>query len=219
MESGTLRVLEDYFYRQDTHVSSQILLQLFSFCYAIPQLHAYLEENFSSILKQLSPVDEGIFEMRFSKIPKDLSRFVGSPLYSDISFRFPNLDDSSEQVELYGHKVLLSSNCTYFAGMFNTSMKESKQLVVEISDIPPTVFLEVIRFLYGGSVHLTTENCIDILQVSDIFGLDDLKLLCELFVGNRVDIENKEELLMISNLYNAPRLMHNCKRLQFLVSH
>lgn len=67
-------------------------------------------------------------------------------------------------------------------------------------------------FIYGGTVRFTGDNCIEILRSADIFGLEDLKLLCELFLGNHVDGDNKADLLEISQIFNAPRLMRNCKR-------
>lgn len=218
MDKDTFEAFVNFLYRCDTQVSSSTLLQLFGLSRAIPTLDNFLQSNFSAVRRGLSPMDDCKFELRFSKIPKDLSQFVANSLYSDVVFLIEendteSLGDNNDKRirEIPAHKVVLSK-CAYFDGMFGAGLRESKQDRIPISDISPDVFMEVLKFIYGGAVRFTGDNCIEILRAADIFGLEDLKILCELFVGNHVDGDNKEDLLEISEIFNAPRLMRNCKR-------
>jgi hypothetical protein len=240
MDKDTLGAFIDFFYRRDTCVTCSTLLQLFGISRAVPVLEEFLQNNFSAVRRGLSPMDEGKFELRFSKVAKDLSAFVNSDLYSDVIFVVEEnpgseiSEESSEssitseasgtgsespkptgkpemrKIEIPAHKVVLSQ-FAYFEGMFGAGLRESQQLRISIAEISPDVFLEVLTFVYAGAVKFSGDNCIEILRAADVFGLEDLKILAELFVGNHVDGDNAGDLLEISQIFNAPRLMRNCK--------
>lgn len=156
MDNDTFDAFVKFLYRSDACTSSSTLLQLFGLARAIPMLDEFLQNNFSAVRRGLSPMDDFKFELRFSKIPKDLSRFVNNQLYSDVIFVFdvkdsdsetdsPSTDTTSEPtktVEVHAHKVILSK-CGYFEGMFGAGLRESKQLRISIADIDPDVFVEV----------------------------------------------------------------------------
>eukprot|EP01126_Amoeba_proteus_P003893 TRINITY_DN11313_c0_g1_i6.p1 TRINITY_DN11313_c0_g1~~TRINITY_DN11313_c0_g1_i6.p1 ORF type:complete len:768 (+),score=151.84 TRINITY_DN11313_c0_g1_i6:269-2572(+) len=197
MDYNLFSVLECYLYRKDVRVSSETLIELFSSCREIPQLDSFIKNEFGHVLRNLSPIDECVFELRFSKIPKNFSHYVNNSEFSDVTFVFPKeaepfdnisstRDGHTEKVEgIKGHRVILAS-CGYFAGMFGSGLRESKESTITMFHISPEVFLEVMNFLYGGNVHLTTDNCIEILEVADRFGLEDLKILWKQWYQRRV---------------------------------
>eukprot|EP01127_Copromyxa_protea_P016293 TRINITY_DN4813_c0_g1_i1.p1 TRINITY_DN4813_c0_g1~~TRINITY_DN4813_c0_g1_i1.p1 ORF type:complete len:704 (-),score=87.72 TRINITY_DN4813_c0_g1_i1:144-2255(-) len=200
MDKDTLSAFVNFLYRCDTCVSATTLLQLFGISRAIPVLDEFLLSNFSVVRRGLSPMDDCRFELRFSKIPKDLSKYVNNSLYSDVTFVLES------SVEIPAHKAVLS-RYAYFEGMFGAGLRESKQHRIPLPDLGSEEFIQVMTFVYGGSVKFSGDNCIEILRIADVFGLEDLKILAELFLGNHVDGENAEDLLEISQFFNAPRLM------------
>ena len=57
---------------------------------------------------------------------------------------------------------------------------------------------------------ITPENVYDVMQMSDMFFLPDLKRQCGSYLANFIDIENVVDLLQTARLFSIPRLEHQC---------
>lgn len=77
-------------------------------------------------------------------------------------------------------------------------------------DIDFGTMYKIIEFLYKGRVELDEGCVVDVLRAADIYGLDALKLKCETFLGDSLDMENVSKLLEISNIYSAWHLEKRC---------
>jgi len=124
--------------------------------------------------------------------------------FSDIVFHL------KENKLIWGNRLLLSANCPYFSRMLNNGLKESKESEIAIN-VSYDIWRQVMVYCYGGKVELTPENCVELLQVSDEFGLPKLKILCELYIGQTMDQENLTEVENIASIYNAMRLKKYCE--------
>jgi len=144
--------------------------------------------------------------LNFQKIPKNLSKFVNDRQFSDIAFYFP-----AENKEIWGNRHLLSVNCPYFSRMLNSGLRESKESQIVINNMSYDICHQIMVYCYGGKVQFTLENCVELLQVADEFGLPKLKILCELYIGQRLDTDNVDDIEQISTIYNAPRLKKHCE--------
>jgi hypothetical protein len=168
----------------------------------------------------------------FSQIPKELCKLVNRKLYSNVTFLFPKTAkkpfaracsqssspssqaatsavSETEPVEyerLYGHKEIIEAKSRYFEAMFHIGLRESRGGTNEIviKDIDVRIFQQVLVHLYGGQVSFTPENCVALLQVADKLCLDSLKLACELYIGQHIELT--EEWVEVFELYGAPRL-------------
>jgi len=210
-------VFVEYVYRKKVVVSQQLLQKTLLFA-----SHLQNTEFYQFLLKHLNSQNTNTktpsetmdqiqeIELNFTTIPKDLAQFANNKLYSDVSFEFPN-ENSPEKLVVYGHKVILAANCPYLSKMFSSGLQESKQSAIQITHVPYEIFLQVVHHCYGGKVQFSSENCVDLLQVADLFGLDYLKLMCELFIGKQVDNDNCKEVIHVSQMYNAPRLANLCE--------
>jgi len=69
-------------------------------------------------------------------------------------------------------------------------------------------------FCYGGKLQATPENCVELLQVADEFGLPKLKILCELYIGQSMDMDNIDEVENIATIYSATRLKQYCEHMR-----
>lgn len=77
------------------------------------------------------------------------------------------------------HKSILASKSKVFAAMFVHETKEKLSNHVQVDDIEPDVFQEVLRFIYTGRLSLETMDkmATDLLAAADKYLLDQLKTI------------------------------------------
>ena len=104
---------------------------------------------------------------------------------------------------LYAHREVLSQRSEYFKTMFFGGLQESQAIdtikVLEY-DFNPSVFHNVLTYIYTGGTDITTENVVEVLYISDYFCLNDLADLCDEYVMNSA-ILNEEEMIAHINLF------------------
>jgi len=98
--------------------------------------------------------------------------------------------------------------------MLNSGLRESMASHIVINNMSYTSWNQMMVYSYGGPVHFTPDNCVEFLQVADEFGLPRLKILCELYIGQRLELDEVSEVEPIASLYNAPRLKKQCEYLR-----
>lgn len=69
--------------------------------------------------------------------------------------------------EFKAHKAILAARSPVFGAMFEHEMEESRKGRVEISDIDPDVFHEMLKFVYTGSTPQLQGMADDLLAAAD----------------------------------------------------
>ena len=69
--------------------------------------------------------------------------------------------------EFKAHKAILATRSPVFGAMFEHEMEESRKGRVEISDIDPDVFQELLRFIYTGTTPQLQGMADDLLAAAD----------------------------------------------------
>ena len=103
-----------------------------------------------------------------SSIGKDFLSLLNSPKYSDIAFMV-------EGKEILAHKIVLSCRCSRFKEIFS---KEHPNPIV-ISNYEYSVFFLFLKYLYGDSIELNSENISKIVSLSRSYQLKQLELICK----------------------------------------
>ena len=110
-------------------------------------------------------------------------------------------------------------------------MKESCANEVEVKDIKPDVFRELLKFIYCGAKPKcltgdknedavknandqeynqpdedTHEDVVDLLIAADRFGVDELKTMCEVFLCDRLNFHNVIEVLIVADRLHCVNL-------------
>ena len=106
--------------------------------------------------------------------------------------------------EFPAHKVILVTRSKVFASMFEYETKENLTNQIEIEDIEPEVFQELLRFIYTGEVSLHEMETIaaGLLIAADKYLLDGLKMICENYLLRYISPENCVVLLLNGDLEN-----------------
>uniref|UniRef100_A0A8C9N686 Speckle type BTB/POZ protein n=1 Tax=Serinus canaria TaxID=9135 RepID=A0A8C9N686_SERCA len=108
--------------------------------------------------------------------------------------------------EFKGHKAILAARSPVFSAMFEHEMEESKKNRVEINDVEPEVFKEMMCFIYTGKAPNLDKMADDLLAAADKYALERLKVMCEDALCSNLSVENAAEILILADLHSADQL-------------
>ncbi|CAB1440397.1 unnamed protein product [Pleuronectes platessa] len=104
------------------------------------------------------------------------------------------------------HKAILAARSPVFSAMFEHEMEESMKNRVEINDVEPDVFKEMMCFIYTGKAPNLDKMADDLLAAADKYALERLKVMCEDALCTSLSVENAAEILILADLHSADQL-------------
>uniref|UniRef100_UPI00358DE3EC speckle-type POZ protein isoform X2 n=2 Tax=Myxine glutinosa TaxID=7769 RepID=UPI00358DE3EC len=119
--------------------------------------------------------------------------------------------------EFNAHKAILAARSAVFNAMFKHEMEETKKNRVEIKDVEPEVFKEMLRFVYTGRAPNLEKMADDLLAAADKYALDRLKVMCEEALCVNLSVENAADTLILADLHSAEQL--RAHSIDFINSH
>jgi speckle-type POZ protein len=149
----------------------------------------------------LPPADPLVFSVDCSGgLSTHLDGLFNSMQFSDVTL---NIGDR----EFPAHKNILVARSEVFAAMFKHPMKEQSTYQIEIEDIKPDVFQELLRFIYTGRVSTATMETMaaGLFIAADKYLLDDLKMKCENYLLHHMTPDNCVVLLLHGDLQNPAK--------------
>ena len=133
----------------------------------------------------------------------------GEELLQDFQKLFENMEHSDvifnvRCQEFRSHKTILAARSTVFAAMFKHPLKEQLSGIVEVPDIDPEVFKELLRYIYTGRVLLQRMDklSVGLLSAADKYLLENLKKACGDHLVKNI-CKNCAELLSLSENHPA----------------
>ncbi|KAG1331726.1 ARM REPEAT PROTEIN INTERACTING WITH ABF2 [Cocos nucifera] len=130
-------------------------------------------------------------------------QFVNNSTLSDVTFLVKGK-------RFYAHRIALLASSDAFRAMFDGGYKEKDARDIEIPNIRWEVFELMMRFIYTGSVEVTTDIARDLLRAADQYLLEGLKRLCEYAIAQDVNLDNVSSMYELSEAFNAMSLRHTC---------
>lgn len=82
--------------------------------------------------------------------------------------------------------------------MFANSMRETKEGIVRIVEEDESLFRELLRFIYQGTVENLEENASELLILSDKYAIPELSFYCEKYLLKQLCVENAMEMFDLS---------------------
>ncbi|CAB0038814.1 unnamed protein product, partial [Trichogramma brassicae] len=126
---------------------------------------------------------------------------------SDVNLQFPV---QPQQQPVPAHKLVLAGASPVFRAMFFREMLKKQQNVVEIVDIRREIVVEMLRYVYTGSVHqkppLECGAYCELLAAADKYQIEPLKLVCEEKLRSMLSVENCIQVLNYAEKHRAPEL-------------
>ncbi|XP_065214348.1 speckle-type POZ protein-like [Planococcus citri] len=141
-------------------------------------------------------------------IPTDLPPCT---LLDDLSQLFENQEFCDVTIcvkgeEFKAYKGILSARSAVFKAMFQHGMKESQNNRVEITDVEPEAFRELLRYVYTGNLKSTETVTLDLLVAANKYDLKRLKSTCENTLCKSLSNENAANALITADLHQAEKL-------------
>lgn len=120
--------------------------------------------------------------------------------FSDVTFKV-------KKRFFHVHKNILSIRSPVFEVMFKHDMKEKINNTVDIEDIEPEVFKEMLQFIYTGMVYnIGKTDTHSLLIAADKYSIEGLKSLCEDVIIDSFTLNNAVKLLKFADDYDAKKL-------------
>lgn len=144
---------------------------------------------------------------------KDLTELFVKQIRCDVLFSFEN------DRQIGGHLSILGARSPVFAAMFKHDMKESETGRVNIQDIQPDIFKELLHYIYSGRTlaPLTEVTAQPLFVAADKYDIGDLKEECIGYMLTSIRINNIISLLIFAHLHSIERLKE--ATLEFVTKH
>ncbi|XP_055619527.1 BTB/POZ domain-containing protein 6-B-like isoform X1 [Toxorhynchites rutilus septentrionalis] len=142
------------------------------------------------------------YDTSFSQRQESL---INNRFQSDVTFMV-----GEKRQPIHAHKLLLIIASEYFNAMFNGNFRESSSGEIEVSDVEPDIFLEILRFIYCGKVRLTIENALEIYVHAQKYMLNELRRRTIRFLENHIDSHNVLKIFTHNRLYEFSFINDRC---------
>jgi len=131
----------------------------------------------------------------------NLSKLLEDQALTDVTFQVAD--------EVFkAHSIILASGSAVFSAMFTQDFIESRTRVIEIKDIQPQVFKQLLQYIYTGKAELEHEDlAYDLLAAADMYGVESLKEECASVLTKNLKVENAIETLILAHLHSIPHLL------------
>ena len=139
----------------------------------------------------------------------DFERLLEEKTLPDFTF---NVGNENFKV----HKAILAVRSPVFYAMFHQNLSEKNKNVVDVPDIDPAAFKEMLRFIYTGIVKNIKIVAFDLLRAADKYQLEELKTLCEKAFYD-ISVREAPSILLLADRHNAKVLKE--KTLKFIRKH
>ena len=111
-----------------------------------------------------------------------------------------------------GHRLVLSCFSSVFEKMFKVEMREKYERDVKIDGFDGKAIKSLIDYIYNGSIDISNENVVKLLQGADYLQLQEVKEFCFEFLASIIASDNCIALLKIGQLYEDDKFTHQVYR-------
>lgn len=133
---------------------------------------------------------------RKGKILKDLHALISNERISDFKFVV-------DGTEFFVHKVLLAARSPVFMKMFTSNFQERTASEGTINDISKEAFQEFLRFIYTETVENIDQHVLELLAISDLYEVEDLKTICKAQLQTGLTEENAPFVFQYAHRYRC----------------
>ena len=108
-----------------------------------------------------------------------------------------------EQKEFRVHKFMLALRSPVFSAMFKHNMKESKQNIIEITDIDQDIMEIILEYIYTGTLKDIDDEADRLFIAADKYALEGLRIMCSKVLIEKISIENVFQMFELADQYQA----------------
>ncbi|XP_043479829.1 speckle-type POZ protein-like [Leptopilina heterotoma] len=141
-------------------------------------------------------------------IVKKIENLLDNEDFKDVTF---NVEDE----KFTAHKNILAIRSSVFAAMFMNKMSEKQTSVVEIDDIKPVIFQQMLNYIYTDKVENLDDAAFEFLYVAEKYQLENLRIMCINSLNYKISLTTVLKTLEIAELYSIEQLRYEC--LKFII--
>lgn len=116
----------------------------------------------------------------------------------------------SDKTKIPVHKFVLIAHSPVMFKMIMSPMKEAKTQSVKLEDIDGETMMEVLRFLYTGTIENIENLAPDLLFCADKYELNELKSYAARAMANSLTVDNVLEYYTLADRYDEEYLLGKC---------
>ncbi|XP_043479762.1 speckle-type POZ protein B-like [Leptopilina heterotoma] len=139
---------------------------------------------------------------------ENMTSLLGNENFKDVRFKV-------EDKEFTAHKAILVIQSPVFAAMFNSKMSEELTSIVEIKDIKPKTFQQMLNFIYNVEIKDLNELALELFHVAWRYKLEELMANCISKLLENLSLETVIKTLEMADFYSLSDLKSKC--LNFLL--
>jgi len=141
----------------------------------------------------------------------DLARLLETGGHSDVNFIM------SDGTRIPAHRSILSVRSPVMKILFDAEMKEARDGEVELKDVEPKIFREMLRFIYTGKCSVERVDPTALFGLAHRYEVASLQALCAAKMSSSITANNVAERLVLAQTYDQVALKERC--LAFINSH
>jgi hypothetical protein len=163
-----------------------------------------LNSRFNEVISKDQEDEASASYNNFEELSTHLRLSLNDKRFADVVIRC----GMSLEYKFYAHRIILANRSRYFESLFSASALELRagRFCVDKPSMFADIFAKVLEYMYTGFINLRLDNVLEVLSLSEEFGIDSLKSLCERFITQNIDVNNACLLLELSRQYKAHQL-------------
>ncbi|XP_055348211.1 BTB/POZ domain-containing protein 6-B-like [Paramacrobiotus metropolitanus] len=147
-----------------------------------------------------------------SQVANCLQRLLRSGHLSDVHFSVGC--QFGQTKDFFAHKLILAARSSVVHAMFYGSLPENCQIVLDIPDIHPEAFANLLSFMYADTVeNLTLDNVFATMSCADKYDLPQLVEISSALVISQLKPENCLDILEEAIQSHADGIVQKCLEL------
>lgn len=161
---------------------------------------------------RLTEIDRD-WQNKKTTLKERLAYMFNNELLADVNFLINGeKEDISHRTIIPAHKFVLSISSSVFDAMFNGQLSDQsgKLETIEITDIEPDAFLNLMKFFYTDQVTLCPETVMATLYAAKKYAACVLEFACVDYLEKNLNGENACMLLAQARLFDEPQLATLC---------
>ncbi|XP_041372703.1 kelch-like protein 23 [Gigantopelta aegis] len=121
---------------------------------------------------------------------------------------FNDLDIVCENGTTSANRLVLAAMSSYFRAMLTSDMTESRTGILNLPTVSVSLFRDILKMCLCSVDLINEDNCVPILDASEMMLLDDVKDLCHRYLKVHlvITIDNCLHWWRLMNRYNVPDL-------------
>ncbi|XP_066540193.1 kelch-like protein 38 [Hoplias malabaricus] len=119
----------------------------------------------------------------------------------------------SDGKEIPCHRNILASSSPYFFAMFCSNFRETRQALVDMQGVPYDVLNSIVEYVYTGSISITIELVLPLMQAAAMLQYERLFEACSTFLQAQLSPDNCLSMIRLSEILQCTSLQKKAREM------